>query len=148
LQLDDPAAADGIQWGNGTLELYPASEWQSDEPLLSRIPVSTDPTAAPQAYRLTLGMSPIRPNTPPATASWQGRRTDRVAISTITLTPATSPVGLALPPDMQPVAGPPLIGGGLELIGARPLPAEAAIGGPLRIGLLWRAVQDQPTAVQ
>jgi hypothetical protein len=49
---------------------------------------------------------------------------------------------------MRPVDGPPLIGGGLELIGARPLPAEAAIGNPLRIGLLWRATQDDPSATQ
>jgi hypothetical protein len=37
-----------------------------------------------------------------------------------------------------------LIGGGLELIGARPLPEEAAIGGPLKVGLLWRADRDAP----
>jgi hypothetical protein len=49
---------------------------------------------------------------------------------------------------MRPVDGPLLIGGGLELIGARPLPAEAAIGSPLRIGLLWRAMQDEPSAAQ
>src|SRR5438105_520043 len=30
----------------------------------------------------------------------------------------------------------------------RPLPAEAAIGGPLRIGLLWRATRDAPDALQ
>ena len=49
---------------------------------------------------------------------------------------------------MRPIEGPPVVGGGLELIGARPLPAEAAIGGPLRIGLLWRATQDAPSAQQ
>jgi hypothetical protein len=49
---------------------------------------------------------------------------------------------------MRAVEGPPLIGGGLELVGIRPLPAQAAIGSPLRVGLLWRAVQDQPSAAQ
>ena len=62
LQLDDPSAGDGVLWGNGTLELYPATEWQTDESLLSRVSVSTDATALPQAYRLTLGMSPTQAN--------------------------------------------------------------------------------------
>jgi hypothetical protein len=148
LQLDDPAAGDGTLWGNGTLELYPARQWQPEETLLSRIPVATDATAIPQAYRLTLGMSPTRPNAAPALAMWQGSRTDRVPVSSVTLSPGSSPVGQPLPADMRPVSGPPLIGGGLELIGARPLPAEAAIGSPLQVGLLWRAVQDQPAAAK
>ena len=58
LQLDDPAAGGGTLWGNGTLELYPSREWQPDEMLLSRLPVGTDATAIPQAYRLTLGRRP------------------------------------------------------------------------------------------
>jgi hypothetical protein len=148
LQLTDPASGDGTLWGNGTLELYPARQWQPDETLLGRIPVATDPTAIPQAYRLTLGMSPTKPNAPPATAIWQGSRTDRVPVASVSLSPGTTPVGQALPADMQPLSGPPLIGGGLELIGARPLPAEVAIGSPLQVGLLWRAVQNQPPAAQ
>ena len=148
LQLDDPSAGDGIQWGNGTLELYPPSEWQADEALLSRIPVATDATALPQSYRLTLGMSPAKPNSQPAMATWQGARTDRVPVGSVTLTPGSEGVGAVLPADMRPLEGPPLVGGGLELIGARPLPAQAAIGSPLRVGLLWKALADQPTALQ
>jgi hypothetical protein len=118
--------------------------------VLSRVPVATDPTAIPQSYRLTLGIGPTRPNASPATAVWQGTRTDRVPVSTVALSPGKSPLGLelTLPPDIKPLEGPPLVGGGLELIGTRALPAEAAIGGPLRVGLLWRAVRDGPDAVQ
>ena len=148
LQLDDPAAGDGTLWGNGTLELYPAREWEPGEPVLSRLPVATDATAIPQPYRLTLGMGPTRANAAPATAAWQGSRTDRVPVSSVTLTPGSSAEGQALPADIKPLEGPGLTGGGLELIGTRPLPAEAAIGGPLRIGLLWRATRDGPEAVQ
>ncbi|MCA1647918.1 MAG: hypothetical protein LC797_21460 [Chloroflexi bacterium] len=150
LQLDDASVADGTLWGNGTLELYPAREWEVGEFVLSRVPVATDPTAIPQPYRLTLGVGPVRPNAPPASALWQGTRTERVPVATVALTPSRSPVGLAptLPADIQPLEGPALIGGGLELLGARALPAEAAIGGPLRVGLLWRAVRDEPNAVQ
>jgi 4-amino-4-deoxy-L-arabinose transferase-like glycosyltransferase len=148
LQLDDPAAGDGTLWGNGTLELYPAAEWQTDEAVLSRIPVATDFTAAPQRYRLTVGMAQARANASPALSVWQGARTDRVPVSSVTLTPGSGATPQALPADMRPVEGPPFIGGGLELIGARPLPEEAAIGGPLRVGLLWRAARDAPDATQ
>jgi Dolichyl-phosphate-mannose-protein mannosyltransferase len=148
LQLDDPTAGDGIQWGNGTVELYPSSEWTTGENLVSRIPVATDATALPETYRLTLGISPMRPNAQPAMATWQGARTDRVPVANVALTPGSVDVGAALPPDMRPLEGPPLTAGGLELLGARPLPAEADVGSPLRIGLLWRAVQDQPSARQ
>jgi hypothetical protein len=79
---------------------------------------------------------------------WQGTRTDRAPVGSVTLTPGSNRAGQALPADMRAVEGPPLVGGGLELIGARPLPAEAAIGGPLRIGLLWRAMQDAPQAAE
>src|SRR5205823_5859333 len=96
----------------------------------------------------TLGMGPTRPNASPAMASWQGSRTDRVPVSMVKLTPGTAETGAALPADMRRLEGPPLIAGGLELLGARPLPAEAAVGSPLRVGLLWRAVQDQPSANQ
>jgi hypothetical protein len=116
--------------------------------VLSRLPVGTDATAIPQPYRLTLGIGPTKPNASPATALWQGSRTDRVPVSTVVLTPGNGAIGQALPADMKPLEGPGLIGGGLELIGTRALPAEAAIGGPLRIGLLWRAVRDGPEAVQ
>ncbi len=148
LQLDDPASGDGTLWGNGTLELYPARQWEPGELVLSRLPVGTDATALPQPYRLTLGIGPTKANAPPATALWQGSRTDRVPVLTVTLTPGNAPAGQALPPDMKALEGPPLLGGGLELIGSRPLLAEAAIGGPLRIGLLWRATRDAPDAVQ
>jgi hypothetical protein len=148
LQLDDPATADTTLWGNGTLELYPSRQWQLGESLLSRLPIATDPTAPPRRYRVTLGIGAARPNSAPAMATWQGTRTDRVPVSTLTLSPGSAAVGQALPADMRPVDGPPLVGGGLELIGARPLPAEAASGSPLRIGLLWRAMQDQPPAAE
>jgi hypothetical protein len=71
-----------------------------------------------------------------------------VPVARVTLTPGLSPVGQALPADMRPVEGPELIGGGLELIGARPLPADAAIGSPLRVGFLWRATTDRPDATE
>ncbi len=148
LQLDDPSAGDGTLWGNGTLDLYPARQWQLDETILSRLPVATDPTAIPQPYRLTLGMGPTRSGAQPAMATWQGSRTDRVPVAQVTLTPGSAATLAALPTDMRPLEGPPLVGGGLELIGMRPLPPEAAVGSPLRVGLLWRAVQDQPSAVQ
>ena len=148
LQLDDPGAGDGTLAGNGTLDLFPASEWQPGEMVLSRLPVATDATAIPQAYRLTLGLGALHQNAPPATALWQGSRTDRVPVSVVTLSPGSAPPGQALPSDMRALPGPPLVDGGLELIGARPLPQEAAIGSPLRIGLLWRAVQDEPAAAQ
>jgi hypothetical protein len=148
LQLDDPAAGDGTLWGNGTLELYPAREWQPEEAVLSRLPLATEPTAMPQRYRLTLGIGPVRRGAPPAMATWQAARTDRVPVATVTLTPAASRVAQALPADMRRIEGPPLVGGGLELIGVRPLPAEAAIGSPLRVGLLWRATRDTPQATQ
>lgn len=148
LQLDDPASADGSLWGNGTLEVYPAQEWQTDEQVLSRVPVQTDGTAIPQAYRLSVGMSPVRSNQPPDLASWQGGHTDRVPVGTVVLTPGSVDQGAALPADMRPVEGPPLVGGGLELIATRPLPSEAAAASPLRIGLLWKAIRDAPSATQ
>ena len=46
LQLDDPAADDGTLWGNGTLELYPAREWEPGEPVLSRVKLHLDSTPA------------------------------------------------------------------------------------------------------
>ena len=148
LQLDDPTAGDGTLWGNGTLDLYPARQWDPTEAVLSRVPVATEPTAIPQAYRLTLGIGPTRSNAAPAVAVWQGARTDRVPVGMVSLSLGSGLAGQALPADMRPVEGPPLIGGGLELVAARPLVAEAAIGGPLRIGLLWRATRDAPDAAQ
>jgi hypothetical protein len=148
LQLDDPASGDGTLWGNGTLELYPAAEWQTDESVLSRLPVTTDPTALPQAYRLTLGMSLVQPNAAPVLATWQGSRTDRVPVSTVTLTPGSAGAGAGLPADMRAVEGPPLRSGDLELVAIRPLVAELAVGSPLRLGLLWRATADAPSAQQ
>ncbi|MBV9595601.1 MAG: glycosyltransferase family 39 protein [Chloroflexi bacterium] len=148
LQLDDPSSGDGSLWGNGTLDLYPATEWQTDESLLSRLPVITDPTAFPQSYRMTLGLSRLEPNAPPALATWRGARTDRVPVSTIALSPASADAATPLPPDMRAVEGPGVRGGGLELLASRPLPPEAAIGSPLRLGLLWRATADAPGAKQ
>ena len=106
LQLDDPSVGDGTLWGNGTLELYPANEWQTDESLLSRVPVQTDATALPQAYRLTVGMSPPQANAAPALAVWQGSRADRVPVSTVALSPGSARAGAALPSDMRAVEGP------------------------------------------
>jgi hypothetical protein len=148
LQLDDPSSADGTLWGNGTLDLYPAAEWQTDESVLSRVPVVTDSTAFPQSYRLTLGMSPLQPNGAPALATWQGSRTNRVPVSTVALTPGSAGAGAALPGDMRAVEGPPLQSGGLELVATRPLATAVAIGSPLRLGLLWRATDDAPSAQQ
>ncbi len=146
LQLDDPSSGDGTLWGNGTLDLYPSAEWQTDESVLSRVPVQTDPTAPPQPYRLTVGMSPLQPNAAPALATWQGSRTDRVPVSMVALSPGSAVA--AVPADMQAVEGPSVGSGGLELIASRPLPAQVATGNPLRIGLLWRASSDAPSAKQ
>jgi hypothetical protein len=148
LQLDDPAAADGMLWGNGTLELYPAREWVPGEAVFSRLAVATDPTAIPQRYRLTIGIGPTQANAPPVLATWQGGQTDRVPVSTVALSPGNGQAGQVLPADMQALEGPALVGGGLALLGIRPLPAEAAIGGPLRLGWLWRATRDEPDAAQ
>ena len=142
-------AGDGTLWGNGTLDPYPARQWQLDESIISRIPIATDSTALPQSYRLTLGMGPSRPGAPQATAVWQGSRQQRIPVGSISLNPGISDSATAeLPRDMRALDGSHFVGGGLELIAARPLPEEAAIGGPLRIGLLWRAVQDNPKATQ
>ncbi|HEY2593859.1 MAG TPA: hypothetical protein VGK33_08155, partial [Chloroflexota bacterium] len=148
LQLDDPASGDGTLWGNGTLELYPAAEWQTDESLVSRVQVETDPTALPQAYRLTIGMSPLQTGAAPALATWQGTRTDRVPVSTVTLSPGSASAGAPLPADMTAIEGPSLDSGGLALVASRPLPEQVATGSPLRVGLLWRATTDAPSASQ
>jgi hypothetical protein len=147
LQLDDPSAAGGMLWGNGTLDLYPAAEWQTDELLLSRVPVATDPTALPQSYRLTLGMSPLQTNAAPAMTTWQGSRMDRVPLSAVVLTPGSGTIG-TVPSDMRVVEARAPRAGGLEMVAARPLPADTAIGSPLRVGLLWRATTDAPSARQ
>ena len=139
LQLDDAQAGDGIQWGNGTLEVYPASEWEPDETLLSRIPIATDATALPQSYRVTLGMGPTKAGAPQSTTQVNGQRTQRVPVASVRLTPGSL---AQLPSDMRAVQG--LSGQGLALIAARPLPEEASIGGPLRLGLLWQATTDAP----
>jgi hypothetical protein len=148
LQLDDPSVGDGTLWGNGTLELYPAAQWQTDEGLLSRVPVQTDATALPQAYRLTVGMSSLQLRAAPALAIWQGVRTDRVPVSSVTLSPGSAAVGAAWPSDMRAIEGPLLTSGGLQLMASRPLPEQVAAGSPLRLGLLWRAMSDAPGARQ
>ena len=152
LQLDDPSTADGMLSGNGTLDLYPAAEWQPDEAVLSRLRVATDPTAIPQAYRLTLGIAPTRPNAAPAMATWQGVRSERIPVASVTLTLASVAESRPLPSDMQPVSDPgaaaAALDGGLQLIGSQALPPEAATGSPLRVGLLWKAVEDAPSAAE
>ncbi|MDQ6671618.1 MAG: hypothetical protein M3069_12875 [Chloroflexota bacterium] len=148
LQLDDPTASEGRLSGNGTLDLYAARQWDPSEAILSRLAVQTEAAAIPQAYRLTVGIRPARPNAAAAVAVWQGTRVERVPVGTVSLRLGTSAAGQALPADMQAIEGPALGGGGLELLGARPLIGEAAIGGPLRIGLLWRATRDAPDATQ
>jgi hypothetical protein len=76
LHLED-AEDGGALSGNATLDLYPAREWEPDEQLLSRLPLTTEPTAIPDRYRLTLGMT-WSARTGAASATWQGRRVDRV----------------------------------------------------------------------
>lgn len=152
LQLDEPATDNGTLSGNGTLELYPAAEWQPDEPVLSRLHVGTDPTAIPQTYRLTLGIAPTRSNAAPAMATWQGLRTERIPVATVTLTLANVAEARPLPADMQPVSDPAgaaaVVDGGLQLVGVRALPPDAPTGSPLRVGLLWKAVKDAPSAAE
>jgi hypothetical protein len=65
----------------------------------------------------------------------------------MTLTPGSGAAGQVFPADMRALEGQ-LTGGGMELVGLRPLPGEAAIGGPLKLGLLWRALRDGPQAEQ
>jgi len=145
LHLEDPD--DGTQWGNATLDLYPARQWEPGETLLSRLPLATDPTAIPDRYRLSLGMNAARPNARAATASWQGQRVDRVPVGSVALLPSTRALAMAdFPLDMLPTAG--VASGGLELIAARPPAAEAVAGKSVRIGLLWRATQDAPNAAK
>jgi Dolichyl-phosphate-mannose-protein mannosyltransferase len=144
MHLEDPEAGDGTQWGNGTLELYPANQWDPSEALLSRLPIATDPTAIPQTYRVTLGVAPLKQGAPPAMASWHGSRVERVPVGSVSLVPASGEQ--ALPSDMQALEGPGVSAGGLELRALRPLPSEAAAGGQLKLGLLWRAVADAPVA--
>jgi len=148
LQLDDPSGSNGTLSGNGTLDLYPARQWDPAEAILSRVPVATEAWAIPQAYRLTVGIGPTRASAAPAMAVWQGARVNRVPVGMVSLRLGSRPAGPALPADMQPVEGPPLLGGGLQLIGARPLAGETATGGPLKMALLWRATQDAPDAAQ
>jgi hypothetical protein len=71
-----------------------------------------------------------------------------VPVASVTLSPGSTLAAQALPTDMRAIEGPAFVGGGLELIGARPLPSEAPIGTPLRIGLLWQVVHDAPEAKQ
>jgi hypothetical protein len=135
------------QWGNATLDPYPAAEWQPGEALLSRLLLQTDQTAIPDQYQLTLGMSPATGNAPPATALWQGGKGDQVPVGAVALQGATSDMAmLELPRDMLPVHG--VGGGGLELLAARPPAPEAAAGARVRFGLLWRAVDEEPQASQ
>ncbi len=145
LHLED--ADDGTQWGNATLDLYPARQWEPGETLLSRLPLATDVTAIPDRYRVSLGMNAARPNAPAATAAWQGQRVDRVPVGSLMLLPSTRTLAVDdFPLDMLPTAG--VASGGLELVAARPPAAEALAGKSVRVGLLWRATQDAPNAAK
>jgi hypothetical protein len=141
LHVDDPES--GMQWGNATLEPYPASQWDPSEPVLSRLTIRTDPTAIPDQYQVTLGLSASRGNAPQPTALWQGKRTERVPMGTIALAPGKSDLAMVeLPADMQPVHG--LSSGGLELLAGRVPSTEVSPGARVRVGLLWRIVSDAP----
>jgi hypothetical protein len=113
--------------------------------VLSRLLLRTDQTAIPDDYQLSLGMSPTRANAPPAPVTWHGVKTDKVVVGTVALQPAHAGLALAeLPPDMLPIHG--VSGGGLELLAVRPPSAEIAPGARVRLGLLWRALEDGPSA--
>jgi hypothetical protein len=143
LHLED--AEDGTLWGNATLDLYPARQWEPGEALLSRLPLTTDPTAMPDRYRLTLGMNAARSGAAPATASWQGQRLDRVPVGSLALLPSTRVLAMQdLPVDMLPTRG--VASGGLELLAARPPAPDAWPGKRVRVGLLWRVMHDAPQA--
>lgn len=148
LQLDDPDSGDDTQSGNGTLDVYPAAEWMPGETILSRIPVATDPTAIPGRDRLTIGLAPTRAGAPAATAHWNGATTTRVPIAQVAVQAGSLLPDGGLPAGVQPVEGAPLVSGGLELLGVRTLPEQASIGGPLKVGLVWRVANDQPTGGQ
>ena len=45
IHLLEPDAATSSEWGNGTGQLYPSSEWEPGERIVSILPVATDPTA-------------------------------------------------------------------------------------------------------
>jgi len=148
--VDRDAPGGGMEWGNATLELYPARLWEPGEALLSRLPVTTDATAIPDDYQLVLGMGSTRPNAAPLTAAWQGQRLDRVPVGQVRLVPGERELALAqiTPSDMLPLDGPSLQAGGLELLAARPPAGDAFPGKRLRFGLLWRAVDNAPAAGQ
>jgi len=135
------------QWGNATLDPYPAQQWQPGETILSRLLLKTDVMAIPDQYQLTLGMSPTRANAPPVRATAQGVAADRVTVATVALAESSTELAmLELPPDMLPIHG--VAGAGLELVAARPPVPEALPGARVRLGLLWRALDDAPKAAQ
>jgi PA14 domain len=145
LHLED--AEDGTLWGNATLDLYPARQWEPGEALLSRLPLTTDPTAIPDRYRLTLGMTAARAGAAPVTAAFQGQRLDRVPVGSLALLPSTRELAMQdLPVDMLPTRG--VASGGLELLAARPPAPDAWPGKRVRVGLLWRVMHDAPQAAR
>lgn len=149
LHLLDDQGGDPVMWGNGTAELYPASEWEPGERVLSRLPMALDRTTIPGVYPLTLGVSVAKGARTPVPATWAGGMTDRVLVGSIAVQSSGAPWSLdSLPPGMQLVAGGPLAAGGLELLAVRPPSEAAAPGANVRVGLLWRAVDDAPRAAK
>ena len=147
IHLLEPDAATSSEWGNGTGQLYPSSEWEPGERIVSILPVATDPTAVPGAYRLDLGFVTTKGNSAPLRATWSGGSGDTAPIGTMALIqqPTTTASLPPLPAGMKllPMN---VEGGGLELVASRSLPASAKTGDQLDVGLLWRAMQDQPSA--
>lgn len=147
---DGDQSSDGLMWGNGTAQLYPASEWEPGERVLSRLPIALDRTAIPGSYPLTLGVSAAIGSPRPVPATWPGGGGDRVPVGAITLRPSSvpwSPLDV-LPPGMQLVDGDALEAGGLKLLAVRPPGQTAAPGDHVRVGLLWRTVANAPRAAQ
>ena len=68
--------------------------------------------------------------------------------ATVTLTPGSGAAGQSLPADMRAVEGPAVDERRAGVDRRAALPAEAAIGSPLRLGLLWRASATRPGVAQ
>lgn len=145
--LEDDPRAEPVPWANGTAQLYPASQWEPGERVLSRLRVESDPTAWPGVYRLTLGFVPAGGRGTPLLARFDGGSGDRAPAGMLLLDdpPAADPF---VPPPGVRVFEKPVRGGGLELVAARPPQETARPGDRLRTSLIWRVAGPRVTASQ
>ena len=78
----------------------------------------------------------------------RGRVAERVPVSTVALTPRQQPYRPGAAARHEAPRRPPVHRRRSRVDRHARIAGRAAIGGPLRIGLLWRAVRDAPDAVQ